>query len=397
MKKLSLTVIGMYLSILQAFSQEAADTAAYKPRKLTVDEINFVSGYYSQGGNHSAVTGGTGTEALTDIANTFELRLFRYDARGRKHSLGFELGIDHYTSASSDKIDPSTISSPSYSDLRIYPSLSWSVQNEAAGTTVGLHASFSREYDYTSFGIGALYTKASGDKNRELSLQLQAYLDRWKVIYPVELRSGMSPADGHAGFSPRNSFSATLSLSQVVNPDFQLLVLAEPTYQSGLLATRYQRVYFTSGGVQAENLPGTRFKLPLGLRASYFLGDRLILRGYYRYYSDNWAVRAHTAELEVPYKITPFFSLTPFYRYYSQTAADYFAPYGQHLSTETYFTSDYDLSAFDSHFFGGGFRLAPPSGVLGIQHLNALELRYGRYLRSDGLHANQLSLHLKFK
>src|SRR5512141_594020 len=116
MRKLSLTVIGMYVTILSAFSQNTNDSSAYKNKKLTLDEINFVSGYYHQDGNNSAVTGGIGSEKLTDFANTIELKFSKYDNKFRKHSLNFELGVDHYSSASSDKIDPYTISSPSHAD-----------------------------------------------------------------------------------------------------------------------------------------------------------------------------------------------------------------------------------------------------------------------------------------
>src|SRR4051794_32071075 len=161
MRKLSLTVIGMYIGILSAFSQNTSSDTSYKQRKLKLDEVNFVSGYYHQDGNNSAVTGGIGTENLTDFANTIELKFSKYDLKNRKHSLGFEMGIDHYTSASSDKIDPYTISSASMSDTRFYPSASWSVQNEAKGTTVGLNASFSKEFDYSSFGLGGSFTKTS--------------------------------------------------------------------------------------------------------------------------------------------------------------------------------------------------------------------------------------------
>jgi hypothetical protein len=107
MKKLSLAVIGLYVGLLSAFSQNSTvDSSQYKSRKLTFEEANFVSSYYHQDGNNSAVTGGIGTEKLTDFANSFEVRLKRYDRRNRKHTFDVEVGIDHYTSASSDKIDP---------------------------------------------------------------------------------------------------------------------------------------------------------------------------------------------------------------------------------------------------------------------------------------------------
>ena len=398
MKKICLSVIGLYIGVLAAFSQTTTDTSGYKNKTLKLDEVNFVSGYYHQDGNNSAVTGGIGSENLTDFANTIELKFSKYDSRFRKHSLGFEMGIDHYTSASSDKIDPYTISSASRSDTRYYPSASWSIQNEKKGTTFGLNVSFSKEFDYRSFGIGTSFTKASLDNNQEFTAKLQAYFDQWSVIYPIELRTGQDFGhSGISGYSPRDSYSGTLSYSRVVNQRLQFALIVEPTYQSGLLATKYQRVYFTDGSERAENLPDNRLKIPLGIRANYFIGSRYILRAYYRYYKDNWGIMAHTMELELPVKITPGFSVSPFYRYYQQTRADYFAPYAAHLASENYFTSDYDLSEFHSQFFGANFRIVPPKGVFNVQHWNSLELRYGHYLRSNGLTANQVTLAATFK
>jgi hypothetical protein len=149
--------------------------------------------------------------------------------------------------------------------------------------------------------------------------------------------------------------------------------------------------------LQAENLPDKRYKIPLGVRANYFIGDRFIIRSFYRYYIDNWGVRAHTIDLEIPIKITQFVSVSPFYRFYKQTAADYFAAFSQHTANETYFTSDYDLSKFNSNFFGAGVRFAPPEGLFGVKNWSSIELRYGRYNRSNGLQSNIVSLHLKFK
>lgn len=398
MRKLSLTVIGMYATVLAAFSQNSPDSSAYKNKKLSLEEINFVSGYYHQDGNNSAVTGGVDSEKLTDIANTFELKLSKYDNKFRKHSFDFELGIDHYTSASSDKIDPHTISSPSHADTRIYPSLAWTIENEQKKTTWGLTGAFSKEFDYKSVGLSASFTKSSEDNNREFTGKLQTYFDQWSVIYPIELRPpSLQSGNGIQGHSPRNSYNGSFSLSQVVNQNLQLLIIAEPSYQTGLLATKYQRIYFTDGTESTETLPGTRMKIPIGVRANYFLGDRLIIRSFYRYYQDNWGLKAHTVDMELPVKITPFFSLSPFYRFYAQNAVDYFAPYAQHSPTENYFTSDYDLSKFTSRFFGTGVRLSPPKGILGVQKLNSLEIRYGHYQRSNGLQSNEISLHLKWK
>lgn len=417
MKKIYLSVLALYIGILGSHAQAPAgnkDTTNYKVRKLKIEEINYVTAYYHQNGNNSAVTGGIGTEKLSDFANTIDVQVSGLRPGNHKNTVLFELGVDHYSSASSDKIDPNSISSASKSDTRIYPSVNFTRSNENTGNAFGFTASYSHEFDYQSLGAGFNLTRISPDKNTQFDLKLQAFLDRWKVILPVELRppgygSGSEEEGGRVDHKPRNSFSASFSLSQVFNQRLQAALIVEPSYQHGLLATKYQRVYFNSNfpvGVgrdlnifneRSENLPGTRYKLPVAIRVNYFAGDRFIIRTFYRYYMDNWGINANTAELEIPVKLTSFVSISPFYRFNSQQGTKYFAPYGKHVTDETYYTSDYDLSTLQSNFFGAGFRLAPPKGVFGYQHLASLELRFGHYIRSTGLHSNILTLHFKLK
>jgi hypothetical protein len=174
-------------------------------------------------------------------------------------------------------------------------------------------------------------------------------------------------------------------------------VLADVAYQSGQLATLFHRTYFTDGSYKIENLPDTRLKIPMGIRLNYFLGDRYILRTYYRYYKDNWGLSAHTFEVETPIKITPFFSVSPFYRHYTQQGVKYFAGYEEHTIDKEFYTSDYDLSTLSSNMLGLGIRYAPPGGVFGVTKFNALELRYASYKRSTGLDSNIITLLAKFK
>ncbi len=399
MRKLSLAVIGMYIGVLGAFSQNPTDSSAYKSKKLKIDEINFVTGYYTQNGNRSPVTGGVGTEKLSDIATTFDLKLSRYDIKNRKHDLGFELGVDHYTSASSDKIDPHTISSASHADTRIYPTLSYGITNELKGNAINFTGSYSQEFDYQSIGAGIGFTKTSKDKNSEFGIKLQAYLDNLKVILPIELRTGSQQQRRRNDYpsASRNSFSSSFTFSQMVSERLQFAVLLDLVYQSGYLSTPFHRIYFTDGTESNEKLPSSRFKVPVGLRLNYFLGDKFVIRSYYRYYQDDWGLTANTFNIELPVKITSFISVSPFYRYYSQNGVKYFAPYLSHAATEEFYTTDDDLSKFNSNYLGAGIRYAPPAGVFGISHLSNLELRYGHYKRTDGLHSDIITLALKFK
>ena len=400
MKKIFLSVVGLYIGILAAFSQsnQQADSA-YKKRKLTFEEANFVSSYYHQDGNHAAVTGGIGSEKLTDLSNSFDIKFIRYDKRNRKHSLTAEGGIDFYTSASSDMIDLKANSSASHSDIRFYPSLSWTRENEKKGTAIGGGLSFSNEFDYQSYGTNISFSRKTKNRSGELFVKLQTYLDAVSLVYPIELRTGNTNNNREHDYAttPRNSFSGSATWSQIINKRLQILLDAEWIYQKGYLGLPFHRVYFADNSVHVEKLPSTRMKIPLGIRANYFIGDKFIIRTWYRHYHDDWNINSDALQVEAVVKVTPFFSITPFYRFYKQSAADYFAPYKIHTAADAFYTSNYDLAEFNSNFFGAGFRIAPPNGVFKIQRINALELRYGHYQKTTGMNSNIISLHLKFK
>lgn len=372
----------------------STDSTNYKSKKLKVEEVNLVSSYYNQNGDNSAVTGGIGSEHLSDIANTIDVKLIKYGETGIKHTFDVEAGIDYYTSASSDQIDLSVNSSASSSDIRFYPSLSYSRENEEKGTTFGAGVSSSSEFDYQSFGGNIGFSQKTKNKNGEFTAKFQTFIDQLKLIEPIELRP-----PGHEGYDSanRNTFAGTLSYSQVINQRLQIMLVGDVIGQSGYLSLPFHRVYFADGSVHQEKMPDTRLKIPLGIRASYFFGDNIIIRAYYRYYSDDWSLKAHTADIEIPVKLSPAFSLSPFYRYYTQTGTKYFKPYGEHTAADEFYTSNYDLSKFESSFFGMGMKLTPFNGVFGLKHFNTLEIRYGHYTRTTNLVSDIISLNIKYK
>jgi len=397
-----------------------ADTTAYEARPLYIDEVNLVSSYYSQTGNHSAITGGLGTQTVSDISNGLELKLAWANNGYSKNSLNIGLGMDHHTSASSAYV--TTTGKGKQDGSRLYPSLDWTLENTKSGTSFGLGSYYSGEYNYKSLGFDMHFAQKTRDKNGEFSVKAQAYLDNVVLIYPSEFIAVVAPAPAGATYittasgnrvlstngsshggstslptTPRNTYTGSFSYSQIINSRLQLALLADVVQQNGYLGLPYHRVYLSNGKDTLENLPSSRFKLPLGIRANYFLGDNVILRSYYRYYMDDWNTKSSTANLEISYKISPFFSISPFYRYYTQTAAKYFAAYGVHTIKETYYTSNYEYAAFNASFFGAGLRIAPPKGVGGWQSLHEIEFRYGHYTQTTDLASDVFSVSLGFK
>ena len=424
MKKICLTVVGLYLTLLQAFSQSAIKDTTIEPAKdspiayitkpLKLDDINLVSSYYNQTGNHSSVTGGIGTENVTDISTGLELKFITTDNDGYKYTLTTGLGIDHHTAASSAYVNKSGASKTGGS--RVYPSISYSEENKN-GTVKGIGLYYSAEYNYHSFAVDANYSRKMGSGG-ELSTKFSAYFDKVKLIYPSELiptstvssgttvitsASGRTTSYGGGGSSsssipssPRYTYTGSLAYSQIINKNLQASLLLDLVAQNGYLSLPFHRVYFADATEKVEALPDLRYKLPIGFRLNYFMGDNVIIRSYYRYYTDYWGISAHTASLEVPVKLTPFFSVSPFYRFYTQTASTYFAAYQKHVTSDKYYTSNYAYSAFSSSYYGVGIHLAPPGGIWKTA-LSSIEIRYGHYSQTTDLNSNIISFNFQFK
>jgi hypothetical protein len=477
------TLIALALLInLAAFAQEKDSPATFKKRVLENAEVDFLLSYYKQDGTHSPVSGGIGSEKLTDLASNIVVAVPIND----DDVLTIDVGISTYTSASSSNINPynatgasgggydddddktsngkaTAANSPygtpwlassgaSKSDELASVSANYSHSSDSRNTLWNADVSFSNEYDYTSIGFGGGFTKLFNEKNTEIGLKANAYLDQWRPIYPTELHeygiygsnfqnngffSGVPILDQNgvestaylpSAFTPyvnsnRNSYSASIAFSQILTKKIQLSVFMDVLMQEGLLATPYQRVYFadkanyyigqsqyipvyeTAANVgvyqladDKERLPSSRFKVPIGARLNFYINEYVVARTYYRYYEDDWGIKAHTASIELPIKISSKFTAYPLYRYYTQTASDYFAPYEQHLSNEKYYTSDYDLSKFDSNQYGLGFTYTDifTSARIFVLGLKSIDLRLNHYKRSDGLAANIASLGFKF-
>lgn len=452
----------------------------YKKRVLETVEVDFLMSYYTQDGNHASVTGGIGNEKLTDVTPTFVIAI----PLNADDVLTVDAGISAYSSASSSNVDPfdasgastnedgsntpsQTItaegspwvasSGASAQDVWGSVNASYSHSSDDRNSIWSGNLSFSAEYDYMSVGFGGGFTKLFNEKNTELGVKAQVYLDTWNPIYPTEIDSYNEAGQNlNNGFfnginilnqsgqiidkngaevwvpknttlindKARNSYSVSLSWSQVVNKNTQFSVFFDVVQQKGWLANPMQRVYFSDkanyyvGNAASipnyssstntnvfqladdiERLPNSRFKLPIGARFNHYINEIVSLRTYYRYYLDNWGLNAHTASIELPIKLgLGKYTLYPNYRFYKQTAADYFAPFETHISSSEFYTSDYDLSEFNSHQYGLGFKYYDAFTKFKVFNfgLKTLDLRFSMYKRSDGLTASIISTGIKF-
>jgi len=483
MKNTLLLLFLFFITITFSQEQSQDSSKAYKKRVLEKMEVDLLSSYYAQDGDNAAVTGGIGTEELTDLATIITVSIPLND----DDVLTISAEISAYTSASSSNLDPfdsgasgddndddhdddddrnstskvinTTTGSPwvessgdSKKDTWFNGNISYSHSSDDRNRIWSANLNFANEYDYTSIGFGGSHTWLFNEKNTEFGISGNVYLDTWSPIYPTEIDSyleadqnlndgffnGIDILDQNGdiidkeGFNiwrplnttlidnkSRNTFSVSFSFSQILNKNAQVSFFLDLIQQDGWLASPLQRVYFSdrdnfyignAGSIpnytspinrdvfqladDIERLPDSRIKIPIGMRFNYYINETFVARTYYRFYSDDWGITSHTAEIEIPIKISDKFTLYPSYRYYTQTAADYFAPYEENLSTQEFYTSDFDLSDFNANQYGFGIKYTDIFTKLHIWKLNlkSAELKYNHYDRSTGLASDIITL-----
>ncbi len=411
--KTLILIVTLFFSIVIIAQQEQPDnTKTYKKRVLESTEVDFLMSYYTQEGDNAAVTGGIGTEELTDVTPTIVVAIPLND----DDVLTIDGSVSAYTSASSSNVDPFDGNAPadpfvassgaSRNDVLVTFLANYSHSSDDRNTIWSINGSVANEYDYFSLGFGGSYTRLFNEKNTEVSIKANVFLDEWNAIYPTELRdfSTFIKFDDES----RNSYSLGLGFSQILSKKLQGSLSLDLVHQEGLLSTPFQRVQFAdiadvvvdqfTFGDDIERLPDTRFKIALGGRLHYYINEVIALRTFYRYYTDDWGVNSHTAGIEIPIKITDQFTIYPSYRFYTQTAADYFNEFNQHLSTQRFYTSDYDLSDFDANQYGFGIGYTDIFTKFHLWKfgLKNIDFRVRHYERNSGLRSILLSGGLSF-
>ncbi len=346
---------------------------------------------------------------------------------------------------------------PSKEDVWMNWNVSYSHYSNDRNKIYRFQLSTADEFDYHSTGGGLGFTYLFNRKNTEINLNSNFFFDFWRPQYPTEIityfktngnlnreffkdvniydqngnpinknsPAAWKPAKDHLiTTTRRNTYVFSFSLAQILTRKIQMALISDIIFQSGWLANPMQRVYFadrpnfyigdpndipfyTSRQNQKvfqladdiERLPDTRLKIPVGIRLNAYINEVLTLNSFYRYYFDDWGIHSHTFRIEIPVKLGNHFTFYPRFRYYTQTASIYYAGYEKHLSTEKYYTSDFDLSAYSAFQYGLGIRYTDAFLKFKLWHfgMKYLTLDYAFY---DRLHipfaAHILTLGMKW-
>ena len=145
-------------------------------------------------------------------------------------------------------------------------------------------------------------------------------------------------------------------VTQILTPRWLMSANAEAISDAGFLGSPY-RVARVFGAAVAERNPRTRSSRAIKISSLYDISDvvgsgaRHSARAEYRYFWDNWAIKAHTLELGYNRYFGDAWLAEGFFRYYKQSAALF---YSDNAQTETtYVSRNRQLSAFNSIGLGG--------------------------------------------
>jgi Protein of unknown function (DUF3570) len=260
---------------------------------------------------------------------------------GESFSVTGSYYVDAITSAS---IDVVTTASP-YEERHTEKGLS--VDYLHGKTTYSLGYMNSEESDYTS---DSMSLGLSQDMFGDLTTVSIGYSQGWDTV-------GKRGEPDFAEDVDRRSYR--LGVSQVLTRTLLLSLNYEAITEAGYLHNPYrsQRFYGPAAGTYSygpEVYPETRTGNAGAARLKYFLPWRAAVEGGYRFYADSWGINAHTASVEYVQPMWNKWVFTGSYRWYSQTAADFYSDLFPQANYQNFMGRDKETASFTNNSIGVG-------------------------------------------
>ena len=266
-----------------------------------------------------------------------------------KYSVSANYYMDMVSSAS---IDVMTTASP-YTEERTQGSLAFDMLNDKTQYSVSL--TNSDENDYTA-------NTATFDLSQDMFGDLTTLSIGFSRGWDDVRKRGDDDFD-----EPVDRRSYRLGLSQIVTPRLMMGLNFETITDEGFLNNPYRSVRYVDDGspvgyaYQPETYPSTRTSNAASLNARYFLPYRAAVYGEYRYFTDTWGIDASTVQLGYTHPWGKQWIFEAGYRWYDQSAADFYSDLFPRQSSQNFMARDKELSTFTSHMLSLGATYELPS------------------------------------
>jgi len=151
-----------------------------------------------------------------------------------------------------------------------------------------------------------------------------------------------------------------ITLSQILTRKLIVSAAYEGVVDEGYLNNPYRQVRYLDPDAgrgyswELEVYPNTRNSSAIALRALYHLPYRAALRTEYRWFSDSWGIDAWNGELGYIHPLGRGFTVELKYRYYDQSAADFYSDLFPRANAQNFRARNKELSTFSSHTLGTG-------------------------------------------
>ena len=271
---------------------------------------------------------------------------------GEKGQLGLLLSYDSISGASPTGAVPTLDATATASSVGgTIPMADYTDTRKAAGLNYGrrfgsnlpsVSLSYSKESDYTSRGASLVDSWEIFGKRSTLHFGLGR---TWDDIYPVNMTEQFTKA----------SRSYSLGWTQVLGPQDLLDVSFGLDKLSGYLTDPY-KVVTVGTATLPEVRPDARSRKTVVLKYGHYFHSRTAFKPSFRYYWDDWSIKAYTLGLELDHRVGQKLIISPELRLYQQGAASFFAY--QFSVPQPSMSADYRLSSFWSWKLGLGFTVA---------------------------------------
>ncbi|NJN64164.1 MAG: DUF3570 domain-containing protein [Acidobacteria bacterium] len=264
---------------------------------------------------------------------------------------------------------------PSFLDTRIALTANWRMK-PSRWSTFEVGASASSEYDYVHLGANARYAHDFSQRNRTISIGLSVALDSIDPEggAPIPLAAMLPPGDlsNRLGTDDKTVIDVLVGYSHVFGRRTVGQFNYSFTRSSGYLNDPYKIVsvldadtgdlVLGEGGFGTylfESRPDSRTQHGLYAEVRHARSGGDIVGGSYRFVTDDWGIRSHTLDARYRWFVDQGWYLQPHLRYYTQSAADFYALYlADNESVPIHASADYRLAEFDAFTYGAkiGFR-----------------------------------------
>lgn len=264
----------------------------------------------------------------------------------KKFDERFSVSANYYLDmVSSASIDVMTTASP-YTEQRNQGSLGFDALH--GKTQYSISYTLSDENDYTA-------NTASFDLSQDLFGDLTTVSFGFSQGWDEVRKRG---DDAFEESVDRRNYR--FGLQQILTPQLMAGLNYEVVTDEGFLNNPYRSVRYLDPSsalgfsYQPEVYPSTRTSNAVSLNARYYLKYRAAIHGEYRFYTDTWGIDANTVAFGYTHPWGKRWIFEAGYRWYDQTAADFYSDLFSRPNEQNFMARDKELSTFTSHMFSLG-------------------------------------------